>query len=288
MYLKSWKRVGKATISYQDLRLATGVEEDEYKLFGDFHKRVIKTAYDELREKTDISFDYTLERERKRSKSSPVARIHFKIYDNGLPIPDSQEPQLIIPLVEPDIELLLLAKKMENNISENELTPMVVMYGRERVLDVLQLASDQVQKGIQIKSLIAFMHTALKNESGKGKSKALLEKRKQAELVHMHKEIDLILQRGLNDFKNQYFTSLGKHADQPIKDKFFATIQEDIAKNPNLVRIYKNERQEWNAELLQNSLGIHLNTKSDDELAMMFLESLGKPIHRIKGFWSYI
>lgn len=286
LFLKSWRRVGKISVGYDELRTVAGVGESEYKLFGDFHKRVIKSAYDELRDKTDLSFEYTLERERKKHPNSPVVKINFRIQDNGSEevVEDSQ---LSIPLTtQVDAHLLQLAHQIEK-ISESDISGIVALYSRDRVLDVLLVASDEQAKGNRIRSLIPYLHNALKNKSGIGKSRLQSQKQQQAQIVKIHKEIELAIKRGLDNFKLVYLMDLGSNGTQDDKDRYFAKLQQEISQNPRLNKVYKNG-DEWNLDILRSSLGAELNSKSDEELAILYMESIQTPIQKIQGFWIYL
>lgn len=57
--LIAWRSQGKIPlISIEDIRNRLGVGDDEYKLMGDFKKRVIDLAVNEINEKTDIQVSY--------------------------------------------------------------------------------------------------------------------------------------------------------------------------------------------------------------------------------------
>jgi plasmid replication initiation protein len=79
--LKQYEKIGKRTFGLYDLRTTLGIEDDQYKQYTDFRKRVIQVAENELKEKTDISFTF---KEHRASKK--VDSITFTIYSNA---PDS-------------------------------------------------------------------------------------------------------------------------------------------------------------------------------------------------------
>jgi len=65
------------------------------------------------------------------------------------------------------------------------------------------------------------LHNAIKNNSAKGKSVSSKEKQTQATVLKTHKEIESILQRGVDMFKTQYFIMLGDEAPQSQKKRLF-------------------------------------------------------------------
>ncbi len=56
--LKQYQNIGKRTITIDGLRSMLRIEPKEYRLYGDFKRKVIMVAYREINEKTDISFEY--------------------------------------------------------------------------------------------------------------------------------------------------------------------------------------------------------------------------------------
>ena len=75
--LKQYESVGRRRFSIDELRQLLGIEPDEYTRYNDFKRRVILQAQKELKEKTDIYFDF---REIKRGRR--VAEIEFTILEN--------------------------------------------------------------------------------------------------------------------------------------------------------------------------------------------------------------
>ena len=267
------------TVGYDELRTIAGVEESEYKLFGDFHKRVIKAAYDELRDKTDLKFEYTLERARRKSPNSPVNKIIFRIEDNG-------DKQITVPLdVDPDTELIALAKGID--LTTHDLSALIGQYGRDRVYDGLLLGLDHISKSIPIKSPIGFLHTTIGNGSATAKAKVVRIKKQQQKALLESKTIEAFIHKGLDGFKRQYMIEIGKDAPQEKKDSFFKQVQEDIAIFPALHSAYKIN-DDRNLDALRQSLGAKLSTKTDDELAMMYMQSIGKPVVKENGLYHYI
>jgi plasmid replication initiation protein len=56
--LKEYENIGKITYQIQDLRRKLGILDKEYKLYGDFRRKVIEVAQEELKQSTLISFDF--------------------------------------------------------------------------------------------------------------------------------------------------------------------------------------------------------------------------------------
>ena len=75
--LKQYQDIGKRRFSVEELRSILKIEPDEYTRYNDFKRFVILQAQKELKEKTDIYFDF---REIKRGRR--VAEIEFTILEN--------------------------------------------------------------------------------------------------------------------------------------------------------------------------------------------------------------
>jgi hypothetical protein len=56
--LKQYEGIGSRLLSLEDLREYLGIRADEYSLYGDFKRKVLKVAQKELNAKTDISFNF--------------------------------------------------------------------------------------------------------------------------------------------------------------------------------------------------------------------------------------
>lgn len=67
--------VGERRETIPDIRGMLGVEENEYLIFRDFKRSVLKKAQSEIRKKTDIEFDFIVEKEGRK----PVAIIFTNI-----------------------------------------------------------------------------------------------------------------------------------------------------------------------------------------------------------------
>jgi len=75
--LKQYQKVGSRSFTVQELRQILNCK-DKYKYFRDFKKFTLEVAKRELAEKTDIYFDYEIE----KFGRSPE-KVHFKIWTNS-------------------------------------------------------------------------------------------------------------------------------------------------------------------------------------------------------------
>jgi len=75
--LKQYQGIGRRRVTIEELRRLLGIEPHEYAKYNDFKRRVILQAQRELKEKTDIYFDF---REIKRGRK--VVELEFTILEN--------------------------------------------------------------------------------------------------------------------------------------------------------------------------------------------------------------
>ncbi|MBF0467036.1 MAG: replication initiation protein [Nitrospirae bacterium] len=72
--LKQYGKIGSRDFTVIDLRKTLGIQDNEYKLYGDFKQRVILPAQSELSEKTDLSFEFT---EKKTGRAVTAIKFHI-------------------------------------------------------------------------------------------------------------------------------------------------------------------------------------------------------------------
>jgi len=96
--LKQYEFRKNKNFQIEELKFLLGIGEEKYTKYTDFRKRVILSSQKELKEKTDISFEFEEIRERRR-----VVRLDFKIISqkekilkssNSSEQPNSLEEQL--------------------------------------------------------------------------------------------------------------------------------------------------------------------------------------------------
>ena len=72
--MKQYEKIGWRKIDYAELRKILSIKPNEYELFGDFNRRVLKQSQKEINENTDILFEYE-----KMKDGRKVSGIRFKI-----------------------------------------------------------------------------------------------------------------------------------------------------------------------------------------------------------------
>lgn len=116
--LKQYEKVGERTFHIDKLREQLGIDESQYKLYGDFKRKVLLMAQRELAEKTDISFDFE---EIKVGRG--VGKIRFILKMKNMPAKDAlipiQEPLPGLISASPELEKLeqLLPERFRGKVS---------------------------------------------------------------------------------------------------------------------------------------------------------------------------
>jgi len=90
--LKRYEDTGFRTDYLPELRLKLGVEENEYKVFKDFERRVLKPAVNEINEKTDLEVNYT-----KKKTGRKITHIEFEIKSKKAKEGDTTETTNSVP-----------------------------------------------------------------------------------------------------------------------------------------------------------------------------------------------
>lgn len=80
--LKQYAVIGKRKFELQDLRAMLGLDESAYPRYYDFKRRVLLTAQNELKKKTDISFTFKEERHGGKKITSLTFFIHQQKQEN--------------------------------------------------------------------------------------------------------------------------------------------------------------------------------------------------------------
>lgn len=163
--LKKWQPIREVEIPLKELREMVGAA-DRYKEYHNFKKRVLKQAKMEIKEKTDISFEYE---EIKKGRS--VVSIRFMIHPKdknriGEGEVINQKNDWFESLY---IQLDLLFKKHHYTLTKEVLERWVGLankvFGDKKYVEINKLAQQSVQKG-DIKNHIAFI-THILNEKVK-------------------------------------------------------------------------------------------------------------------------
>lgn len=297
MLLKSHKRFKKLDIGYPELRDILNIEPHEYKLFGDFKRRVLDRAKDEIGEKTDMEFTYALIRAIPNNKNSEVARVVFHIKSAGEELTTSPQLELPTSTVDTDSEAYNLIRQIDPYVTRVEADEFIGNLGldQERLLDILVYALEEKKRGIVIRSLFAYIVKGSKTPSmGLGAYKRYQDKaeaeKSQQKAQNDHAEIERAMNKEYDDYKQRGIYDLGVNAPIERKNQFFTKLLSDIADNSALKKLYFTEEGNLIQDQARAGLGYEIltETMSEDQLFIKYmLEVKKRVVYRDKGFWTY-
>ncbi|EKD94282.1 MAG: hypothetical protein ACD_26C00137G0004 [uncultured bacterium] len=158
--LKQYQKIGTRIIQIDELKLMLGISPEEYKLYGDFKRRVILQAQKELAAKTDMIFEYTEIKIARR-----IDKIKFEIYSNVQPqLLESSEEKKLTQAIKTDFKKLY---KGELNI--NIIQSMIDKKGFEHVRQTLNELKDYIGQS-QIKHIERFFYRCVMDDYTKSTS----------------------------------------------------------------------------------------------------------------------
>ena len=127
--LIQYKKIGERSIKLSKLRMMLNVE-GKYKLFADFRRKVLDVSQKELKEKSEICFEYDV-----KKKNKAVDEIVFTIEDNKSKVKNNPIEKIGDNYGNEFADILL------NNLSNNHDTELYEVLGRE-----LNLAQADIDK----------------------------------------------------------------------------------------------------------------------------------------------
>lgn len=214
--LKQYQKIGKRRFELDELKSLLSIEPNEYALYGHFKERVIKKAQKDLKQHTDIYFEFEEETEKKR-----VYAIVFWIHDN---VQNKRTTSALLEAGDESAKELEPSKSTKKSKTENPEIERIWLQVNKYVSKlqvkkwVKELPIDQIEKGIlytinyvqagnKVSNIGGMLNTMVhtpnlfdKYEEKKSKSekqsvhlqeKAQLIQIKKAEIEHIGKEFRL-------------------------------------------------------------------------------------------------
>lgn len=297
MLLKSWRRFKKLDIAYMELRDILNIEKEEYKLFGDFKRRILDKAQGEILEKTDMKFNYTLIRAIPNNSNSEVSRIVFAISDSDQGEEETTNTQLPLELKEKHSEALQLIGQIDPKISKVEASEFLdtLDLPNERLMDILIYAKEEQKRGIIIRSLFAYIIKGAKTPSmGIGlyhkHKERLEEENRTVKLKNDHAKIKTYWNREFDDYKTRCIYELGVSATIERKNGYYQHLLIEISQNPTLKKVFFDDNNQLIQDAARAGLGYELYKESmnDDQLFIKYmLEEKKQSVYRIGEYWTF-
>lgn len=180
--LKQYEKIGNRKISVLSLRHFLNVSDDKYKLYGNFKSKTILIAQKELKEKTDLCFDFEENR-----IGNKVVEINFIIMKNKkdilLTLDIEKEPEEKIvedKTVLTDDQKNLKLKLTTFGISEKTANELVLSVKMEQIESNIVYAEKEHKNGRISKNLGGYLLDAIKNNYANNISLFELEAKKKA------------------------------------------------------------------------------------------------------------
>lgn len=299
--LKQYEKIKYREFTVQGLKDILNLE-GKYARYADFKSAVLEVAKRELAKTTDISFDYEEIREGKS-----VVRLRFLIHSNnndqGVEItsPPPVEQLPIQPIIIVDTQpspVHTLFKEIDASLTDAEIDAFVEKSGVEEsdLMDVLIYAQQEKKKGIQIRSILAYVQSGLKNGLGSGLSQRKNAKAwEEAEKRRLQRE-DTEIRKWLTDefplFLSDYYERKGSEASDTDKFAFIAYINEEIKKAPAIKPMYYDNDGKLNPQQMRISLGMELVKEAGITETDLFIEWVAanrqQKIALVNGRWQTI
>jgi plasmid replication initiation protein len=253
--LKQFEGVGKRKFEIQNLRSILGILENEYQQFCDFRRWILKTAQQELAEKTDIAF--TWEEEKKAQKCIAITFTITK--QNRLQLTEEKEQRLIfekVPVIEVKTDPPVnesVKRLVAMGVTCSTAEEIAAEYAIDRIERAIAYTQDKQQEG-GVKNPAAFVVTAIKKdftdalaEEKRKKAQAQQERRKiaQEKKAADEKAKQEVSEKYRKAFET--FQALSKTEQATIKNEFIETTDSTTAES---IRRAKNQGKDMFASPL--------------------------------------
>jgi plasmid replication initiation protein len=181
--LKQYEKIGKIKKSLIDLRFFLNIEDNKYLKYNDFKRFIILTAQKELKEKTDIYFDFE-----EIKKGRKTAEINFIIIKNkkyvALTLDNEHEKESVAKLEDKTIltddQKNLKLKLTTFGMSEKTANELVLSVKMEQIESNIVYAEKEHKNGKISKNLGGYLLDAIKNNYANNISLFELEAKKKA------------------------------------------------------------------------------------------------------------
>lgn len=179
--LKQYEKIGNRKISVLSLRHFLNVSDDKYKLYGNFKSKTILIAQKELKEKTDLCFEFEENR-----IGNKVVEINFIIMrnkkDSSLVVEYRKESEEKVEdkTVLTDDQKNIKLKLTTFGISEKTANELVLSVKMEQIESNIVYAEKEHKNGRISKNLGGYLLDAIKNNYANNISLFELEAKKKA------------------------------------------------------------------------------------------------------------
>lgn len=161
MFISSFKKLGGKRIQFRKFQELLGISKDEYTSYSDFHKRVIRPAYEALHEKADCWFEMK-EEYNGNSKTIP-SHLSFKVITAT--VIDKEIDVKGYDMRKKSFEQMLITHFQMNNNQVNEILSYISPENLSNLNTIVLKLYDYVSTHKnEINSIAEYSYTALLNE----------------------------------------------------------------------------------------------------------------------------
>lgn len=176
--LKQYEKIKERYFEYEELKRLLGISDDKYNLYGDFKRKILNKAMDELKGKTDIAFTF-----REKKKGRKVIGIIFFIKTRT--ITKEAEKELDIEL-EPIKNIELYTRLQEYFLlSSEQAKNILAKFGESDILESLAYVQKHIERG-DIKNIGAYTLKAI--EKGWKEQRSLFDVEREQERENQRRE----------------------------------------------------------------------------------------------------
>jgi len=232
--LKQYSNIGKKKISIKDLRYFLNIDDDKYIKYNHFKTRVILSGKKEIKEKTDIYFEFEEIKTGRR-----ITAIEFFIFKNKVEKEVKKTKNTVLeedkasePIRPKELDLLL-----KYGINEKQALKLCDSHTVERIKTNIKYIKDENAKGRNKDNVAGFLVSAIENDYYNQTQLALDDKQLKKEAEKREK----VRLKEIEVKKEEKKLSLEKEVKRERIEQFLAILDE-------------SDLQELNTDFIDNRL----------------------------------
>jgi C4-type Zn-finger protein len=196
--LKQYEKIGNIKITVESLRHFLNIDDIKYKLYGDFKRKTILVAQAELKEKTDVYFEFE-----EKKIGNKVIEINFIIFKNEKGSSIIKEEKIIEQKLTVEQEQLKTKLINQYKFSGKIADDLVLTVSIEQIEKNITYSEKEFKEGKITKNFNGFLLKSIKNnyagnlslfeiaektKQEQEKKKAILDSKKEALISKLSKD----------------------------------------------------------------------------------------------------
>lgn len=212
--LKQYEKIGNRKETVEYIKHFLNIDNKKYKLYNDFKKKTILIAQKELKEKTDIYFEFE---ELKNGRK--ITEINFLIFKNNQGSATVKEETIIEQKLTTEQEQLKSKLINQYKFSEKISDDLVLAVSIEQIEKNITYTENEFKEGKITKNFNGFLLKAIKNNYAGNLSLFEIEEKNKQE-----QEKKKVI---LDDKRDALATKLSKDFGNQERKKFIESLSED-------------------------------------------------------------